>query len=118
MGYSVYAHLFEDGAYVAIKFRVATMRRGRALGNRKTTLVRAKKVKQWLTYPGCYRVLGYWMHILTQHELFELYPTTMGPIISRRWQPEIELHPDDSEDEIHARSRAQAVIRRQELPRP
>ena len=112
MGYAAYAHLFGDGVYVAIKFRVATMRRGRALRNRKTTLVRSKKVKQWLTYPGCYRVLGFWMHILTQHELFELYPTTMGPIISRRWQPEIELNPDDSGQVIHKRSKALAILRR------
>ena len=104
----------EPAVYVAIKFRVANMRRGRALQGRKITLARSNYVKQWLTYPGCYHVLGFWMHILQQHELFALYPSGLGPIVSRRWQPEIELHPDDTEEEIRERSRNQAVLRRGE----
>ena len=78
MGYAMYTHLFQDGVYVAIKFRVATMRYGRALKGRRATLARARGLKQWLTYPDCHHVLGFWVHILQQHELFQLYPKLDG----------------------------------------
>ena len=42
MGYAMYTHLFQDGVYVAIKFRVASMRYGRALKGRRVTLARAR----------------------------------------------------------------------------
>jgi hypothetical protein len=114
MGYAMYTHLFQDGVYVAIKFRVASMRYGRALKGRKVTIPRARGVKQWLTYPDCHHVLGFWVHILQQHELFQLYPNSMGPVISRRWQPEIELHPLDTDEAMRDRSRIHAERRREQ----
>ena len=114
MGYAMYTHLFQEGVYVAIKFRVASMRYGPALKGRKVTIPRARRVKQWLTYPDCHHVLGFWVHILQQHELFQLYPNSMGPVISRRWQPEIELHPRDTDEEMRDRSRRLAERRHEQ----
>ena len=42
MGYAAYVHLFQDGVYVAIKFRLAVMRRGTELNGRRTTTARAR----------------------------------------------------------------------------
>ena len=111
MGYAAYIHLFQDGLYVAIKFRLAVMRHGDELNGRKTTLARGRGVRQWLTYPGCHEVLGFWIHILRQEELYGLYPTQQGVMLNRRWQPELELHPDDTDEEWHERSRRMAVHR-------
>ena len=118
MKYSMYVHLFQDGLYVAIKFRLAVMRQGNELHGRRITMTRKHGVKQWLTYPGCHHILGFWMHILRQEELPNLYPTTQGVLLNRRWQGVLELHPEDTDEQWQERSRRMAQVRSPEAEHP
>jgi len=58
--------------------------------------------------------------MISQDELSRIYPSAQsaqGPNLARRWQPELELHPDDSKDEWENRSRVQAERRQEQAER-
>lgn len=110
LNYIFYVHLFEDGKYVGVLSHVVTMRGGPAINNRRITN-RGTKTRQWVTLPGCYHILGCWIHILDQEELVNLYPKQQGPRIDRRWQPDLGLHPNDSDTALFAKSTKKATDR-------
>ena len=61
-----------------------------------------------MTYPGFYRVLGCYLHILDQGDLEKLYSKGQAPHINRRWQPELEIHPEDEKIPLFLRSKERA----------
>ena len=61
-----------------------------------------------MTYPGFYRVLGCYLHILDQRDFEKLYSKGQAPHINRRWQPELEIHPDDEKIALFFRSKERA----------
>ena len=90
--YVLYVHLFGDGKYIGVLLKLAIMQAS----------------DQWMTYSGCYHVLGCYLHILDQHHLQKLYLKGQAPHINRRWQPELELHPNDEQTALFARSMRKA----------
>ena len=107
MQYVLYVHLFGDGKYIGVLLKLAIMQEGKRLDQQRITY-QTSISDQWMTYSGCYHVLGCYLHILDQHGLEELCLKGQAPHINRRWQPELGLHPNDNKIALFARSKEKA----------
>ena len=103
LSYALYVHLFEDGKYIGVLLKLGIMQEKRITKQNNT--FQASTSSQWVTYPGFYRVLGCYLHILDQGDLEKLYSKGQAPHINRRWQPELEIHPDDEKISVFLRSK-------------
>ena len=102
--YVFYVNLFGDGKYIGVLLKLAIMQEGKRVDQQRVTY-QTSTSDQWMTYPGCYHILGCYLHILDQNHLVNLYSKGQTPHINRRWQPELELHPNDDKDALFARSK-------------
>ena len=82
LSYALYVHLFEDGKYIGVLLKLGIMQEKRITKQNNT--FQASTSSQWVTYPGFYRVLGCYLHILDQGDLEKLYSKGQAPHINRR----------------------------------